>query len=300
MLNFQWMRKLVLVCLCLLLLGAGAEAEAPTFVRLLRNAEGKPSALQTAITRYASQSGVTVDLVGVVHVGDLAYYQALNRHLKGYDGVLFEAVLDEGQAVESRRDMARAVGLDYEPRYEIRPDPSHPLTAVQMKLATMLGLAFQPEVMDYSGAQFVHADMTAQEFEKAMQKRGESATTLFLRLLKKSLQRSAELDESELESLNPLALLTREPTEPERQALRRVLAANIGDVEGLAVELQGTALISGRNQRCIRVLTQQLKKGKKRVAILYGAAHMPDFDQRLVNQLKLKRKSQSWLTAWKL
>jgi hypothetical protein len=79
-----------------------------------------------------------------------------------------------------------------------------------------------------------------------------------------------------------------------------VLAANIGDVEGLAVELQGTALITGRNQRCIKVLGQQLKKGRKRVAILYGAAHMPDFDQRLVKQLKLKRKSQSWLTAWKL
>ncbi|GMU53334.1 MAG: hypothetical protein AMXMBFR33_24800 [Candidatus Xenobia bacterium] len=292
------MRKLLLLWLCLLLLPA--RAEGPTFVRLVKNAEGRPSALQTAITRYASKSGVTVDLVGVVHIGDLAYYQALNRQLKAYDAVLFEAVVDEGQAVEGRRDMARAVGLDYEPRYEIRPDPSHPLTAVQMKLASMLGLAYQPEVVDYSGDQFVHADMTAQEFEKSMQKRGENATTLFLRLLKKSLQRSSELEESELENLNPLALLTREPTEAERQALRRVLAANIGDVEGLAVELQGTALITGRNQRCIKVLGQQLKKGRKRVAILYGAAHMPDFDQRLVKQLKLKRKSQSWLTAWKL
>lgn len=292
------MRKLVLVWLCLSLLPAGAEA--PTFVRLVKDAEGKPSALQTAIIRYASKSGVTVDLVGVVHIGDQAYYQALNRQLKAYDAVLFEAVVDEGQSVAGRRDMARAVGLDYQPRYEIRSDPSHPLTAVQMKLANMLGLAFQPEVVDYSGDQFVHADMTTQEFEKAMQKRGESATTLFLRLLKKSLRRSNELDESELEDLNPLALLTREPTETERQALRRVLAAGIGDVEGMAAELQGTALIAARNQRCIKVLGQQLKKGKKRVAILYGAAHMPDFDHQLVKQLKLKRKSQSWLTAWKL
>ena len=48
------------------------------------------------------------------------------------------------------------------------------------------------------------------------------------------------------------------------------------------------------------MLTRQLVDGKKKLAIFYGAAHMPDFDRRLRDEFGLTRQSQEWLTAWDL
>ena len=50
----------------------------------------------------------------------------------------------------------------------------------------------------------------------------------------------------------------------------------------------------------MRVFQKQLAGGKKRIAIFYGAAHMPDFEQRLTKDFGLKRKSTGWHTAWDL
>lgn len=286
--------RLALRLLAVVLLLAPVLGEPPlTFVRVDKDQ------LQTAITRYVLPSGVKVDLVGVVHLGEPEYYAALDKELKGYDAVLFEAILDEGGMVDGRRKAAQTIGIeDYEPRFEMRPDPDNPLTAVQMKLCSMLGLAYQPSSMDYSGKNFVHADMTAQQFEKAMKKNKESAMQLFIKLLKRSLAETEAVD-PELEDINPLVFLARDPTPGEQMALRRVMARHIGDIEGMAVELQGTTLVSGRNGQAVKVMREQLKKGRKKIAILYGAAHMPDFDLRLKG-MGARRTGQKWLAAWKL
>lgn len=276
----------------MLLLLLPLRAESPDFVRVSPDGQ----ALETAITHYVTPSGVKVDLVAVIHLGEPAYYKALDQELTGYDAVLFEAILDEGGAIENRRKMNEAIGIkDYEPHYALRTNPKDPLTAMQLKLCHILGLAFQPDSMSYEAPNFVHADLTAREFEKASKKNKESSAQLFMRLLKGSLAQEPEAGE-----LNPLVFLTRDPTPRERQKLRRVMARHIGEMEGMAVELQGTTLVSGRNQRCLVVLGQQVKKGRKHLAILYGAAHMPDFDRRLTSSLKCRRLGQKWLQAWNL
>ena len=59
--------------------------------RLKRDTKGDPVALQTSIARYVPASGdgkLIVDLIGVVHIGDPAYYEYLKRH--------FEQYLDQG------------------------------------------------------------------------------------------------------------------------------------------------------------------------------------------------------------
>lgn len=264
-----------LLLLLLLLLPARAE---PTFVR------ADQDTLDTSVTHYIFPDGARVDLVAVVHLGDPEYYSALDERLKSYEAVLFEAILDEGDPGQNR---------------ELRSDPSNPLTAVQMKLCRMLGLAYQPASMDYGGRNFVHADMTARQFEKAMKRNNESAMSLFLKLFKRSMAEAGKID-PELAQINPLVFLSRDPTPKEQMALRRVMARSIGEIEGIAVELQGTTLVSGRNQQCLKVLREQLKKGKKRCAILYGAAHMPDFNTRLQKSFKARLVGQEWLTAWKL
>jgi TraB/PrgY/gumN family len=59
-------------------------------------------------------------------------------------------------------------------------------------------------------------------------------------------------------------------------------------------------LVQDRNKACMKVLSQQLTAGKKKIAIFYGAAHMPDFDKRLKEDFGMKRSSDNWIKAWNL
>ena len=44
---------------------------------------------------------------------------------------------------------------------------------------------------------------------------------------------------------------------------------------------KGSTLISGRNKVALDVLRKEIAAGKKKIAIFYGAGHMPDFQKRL-------------------
>ena len=57
-------------------------------------------------------------------------------------------------------------------------------------------------------------------------------------------------------------------------------------------------LIGERNARAIRVLREQLMWNKRRLAIFYGAGHMPDLERRLVQGLGFTLESIEWVTAW--
>jgi len=73
-----------------------AQEEPPLFLRVDKDDQGKPRALQTALATYEIQSGESkgarVDLIGAVHVGERSYYQELNRRFTEYDAVLYELV----------------------------------------------------------------------------------------------------------------------------------------------------------------------------------------------------------------
>ena len=45
---------------------------------------------------------------------------------------------------------------------------------------------------------------------------------------------------------------------------------------------------------------QQIAAGKKKIAIFYGSAHMPDFESRLLQNFGMQRQSVLWLDAWDL
>ena len=79
------------------------EVEIDRFMRVRKNGAGKPEALETSITRYetvnAAGERVTVDLIGVVHIGEKEYYQELNKQFEQYDALLYELVAPEGTRV---------------------------------------------------------------------------------------------------------------------------------------------------------------------------------------------------------
>ena len=58
----------------------------------------------------------------------------------------------------------------------------------------------------------------------------------------------------------------------------------------------GSTIIGQRNRKCLAVLDRELKKGKKRIGVFYGAGHMRDLEHRL-GTLGFAPRRTWWLRA---
>ena len=279
----------LLILLLLLLHSAWAEVTPHRPIRCQRNARAQLYAMETAITHFKHPTrGYTVDLISVVHVGPDEYYARLNKAFKKYDAVLYELIADgsEGRPVP-------LVGAD---------TSDNPLSMAQHGLSSVLGLGFQLDHVDYSPQNFIHADVSPEEFQKSMSQHQESFLKVFLRSLQTGGMESPEA-EKELDQVNLLGLLSKGPSPPDRVHLRRSMAILFSKPEQMTELLEGPGggtLISTRNQKALNVLRQQIKKGKKHLAIFYGAAHMLDMEKRLTKEFGVKFTGQTWLPAWDL
>ena len=271
---------LVLACLIPTLPAAGAD-----FIRIERNENRDPAALQTAIAKYVpagGQQGVEIDLVAVVHIGEKAYYERLNKEFEKYDAVLYELVAPEGN----------------KPPKDAERKSDNPVAMLQQGMKLFLRLEHQLEVVDYQKANFIHADLSPEGMKKAMKERGDDQTTIVLGVIADFL-RKKNLDADKPEPQAPDISLA-DLLNPKK--FKRMMAQQFEDAGG-DVSLGGTInrlLVEDRNKACIKVLQQQLTAGKKKIAIFYGAAHMPDFDKRLKEDFGMKRTESEWITAWNL
>lgn len=271
-------------------LAADAEPAVPKgapskFIRLDRDAAGEPQGLQTAIVRYTStdpaQGDLVVDLVGAVHVGDKSYYESLNKQFETYDVVLYELVAPPGTRVPKGSKTG-----------------GHPVAMLQNGLKDMLQLEHQLEQVDYTKDNMVHADMSADEFAKSMKDHNENFFTLFFRMMGQAMAQQAlqknKSNGSEIDLLSALFDKNRSG------AVKRVIAEQFENLDGMMDALGGTVLITERNKVVIKKLAEQIAGGKKKVAIFFGAGHMSDIEKQLVADFRLRRASEQWLTAWKL
>jgi hypothetical protein len=92
---------------------------------------------------------------------------------------------------------------------------------------------------------------------------------------------------------------------PDDRALRlkRIMAEQFEDMETATAVLdgpEGSTIVTERNKAALRVLRQQFDAGHARIAIFYGAAHLPDMEERLDADFHLKPGGTKWLTAWDL
>jgi hypothetical protein len=259
--------------------------EAGKFIRLGRSEKGDAVALEVSIVKCVpmdcSKDRPTVDLISAVHVAEPDYYDRLNKLFKQYDAVLYELVAPEGITVP--QDGARS---------------GHPVSMLQQGMTRMLELEFQLDGIDYRRANLIHADMSAEQFAESMKKRGESMFQVFFRLMGYAMAQQAN---------NPaggdVRLLVALFSKNRALALKRVLAEQMEDLEGSLNVIdgpEGSTLISERNKVALKVLRKQLSKGKNRLAIFYGAGHMPDFIQRLRDDFGLAPIETRWLAAWDL
>lgn len=269
---------------------ASPAAEGMDYIRYVEES-GVSSRLQTAVVRF--QKGRTiVDLVGVVHLGDAAYFENLNALLKGYDAVLYEMVGGK---------YSPETGADLEVDPEAAPEMGS-VRQLQQLARSFLGLEFQLDGIDYSARNFVHADVGWVEFNTLMQARNQNFATLFSRAL--TLAEEGDVagvpnDEKVMEAMMKRifsAIMTGNSNE-----LKRSVAPLISESESFITQLEGddgTVLISERNRVAMEVLTEEREvRGGGKFAIFYGAGHMPDLEKRLIAEGFTKEKT-IWADAW--
>ncbi len=63
---------------------------------------------------------------------------------------------------------------------------------------------------------------------------------------------------------------------------------------------EGSTLVTERNKVALAKLDKQLSQGKQRIAIFYGAGHLPDMAERLATDFNFHETGTRWLTAWNL
>ncbi len=266
------------------------KSDASGFIRISRDAEGNAQAMQTSVTRYEFENEdgdtVTVDLIGVVHVGEQEYYEQFNEQFKQYDGMLYELVAPEGTVIPKGggRDDAGTI--------------TNPVAALQKGMQASLGLEFQLEHIDYTMDNFIHADMTPEEFAESMKNNDESIGKMFLRAIGSSmaLQNSGKSQGTELKLLRSLM-------SDDKSELREAMAAQMKDLESGMIMFEGregSTIINHRNAKVMEVLQRELDSGKTRLAIFYGAGHLPDMQDRLLDDFSMKRGGRLWMDAWNL
>lgn len=272
----------------LLLLAASpiaALADGTTFVRVSEDEQQQPVALQLAIASYVPRDGdgsVQIDLVSAIHIGDAEYYHELNDRFTDYDAILYELIAAEGAVV---------TGSDSENRGVI--------SSTQIGMKNMLGLSFQLDEIDYTATNFVHADLSPEELSASMDERGESLYVYFWRLFYASIDEYAK-DPLGLKNWNMMSAMLSADSD---NAFKVMLAHEMTDLSKhseILGEDSESAVIGARNQRAIDVLKEQLTGGDKKIAIFYGVAHMPDMEERLLEQLDLVYLDTAWVDAWRL
>ena len=251
------------------------------FVRFVRVGEG--GHLDTAITTYR-KGEVEVLFYGAVHIADEAVYETLNDRFTTCDALLYELVGPP----------------DYRPTKH-RESGFNPLTLLQKGMRNSMELTFQLDVIDYQPENFVHADMTPEEFKSSMEERGESLLSIMFDMMISGMERQREKANAE-DQPEPIKfdLVTAFRSGEGRHLLRMTLATQLEEMEMMAAggKEGGSTLLEGRNEKCLEVLHQQIAAGKKRLGIYYGAAHLPHMERRLVDDLGFEKVGHEWLVAW--
>ncbi|MFT4511436.1 MAG: hypothetical protein ACI89X_003238 [Planctomycetota bacterium] len=273
------MRSLILIPM-LALLASSLPAQKPTdsekdaprqFMRFLENDEG--GFLQVLVATYKSGDR-TLKLYGCVHVAERSFYEGMQKNFEKHDALLYELIADP----------------DVRPFPEMETGGEHWLSMVQDGMGSGLALQGQFACMDYRMKNFVHADMTEDEWADALDEAGKSEFGELMSNPFVEPDREAEAKQKPIDLVE--AFRNGQGISQLRIMMGRVL------VSPEAVPDQPTVIIHGRNEKCLAVLKQQLDSGKKNLGIFYGAAHMEHMEQRLLKDLGWKRVTEEWVSAW--
>jgi hypothetical protein len=258
------------------------------YLRVIHDPGDRAVSLETAIVSFAppmiSETGARVDLVAAVHIADKKYYLELNKRFANYDSVLYELVAPEGTRIPKGGRKEKG--------------GSNLLSTMQLGMKDLLKLEFQLDQIDYTQENFVHADLSGEQFLKSMRDRQEGIGTIFGRLLAYALAKQAKGDDG-----GDMQLLMALFDKNRALSLKRVMADQFREMEEMTAVFEGpkgSTLIAERNKRALEVLKNQIALGKKKIAIFYGAGHMADLERRLRADFSLQPNQTQWVQAWNM
>ncbi len=275
-----FLKYLIWVIFSFSVYGEGIPVPKLDVVRVLERDTQK--VLETIVLSYEKE-GVQLDLVGAVHLADASYYDALNDRFDQYEAVLFEMIGDGKPPKPSKKKKQVLVG---ESKTEMDV-----VSQMYSLYENMLGLELQRDGIDYDKPQFIHADLSHQEFTNLQKQKGE--TVMKFALENTNMEFFENIDQATMLG----AMLTGDST-----ALKHQFIDFLGNSDdSLSEKEDSSVIIRARNEKCLSVLEKKLKQqqGLKKVAVFYGAAHFPDFHQQLTEK-GWEKIGEEWLTAWKV
>lgn len=321
--------RLLALAICVFALGAivgapptlaqnGANGEELWF-RVLRMG-GAPVTMQTSVVRYTglyvaddgAQREVTVDLIGAVHIAEREYYDELNRIFQDYETVVYELVSDSdavGDDVNDEKSKSK--------KLTIGANPLGWISVMQQLFGSALDLTYQMDGIDYGADNLRRGDCSPEELIAQAIANGD----VFAFLMKAVVETLFTTNASDGDAM-PLVLLCAN----DRQlAAKRLFALELekssleelsretktldedeeyeeiedDDALNLLEEDRESAIIHFRNDKALEVVEEELDAGRTKIAVFYGAAHLPDLGAKLELYYDLERSDEiRWLDAW--
>ncbi len=166
---------------------------------------------------------------------------------------------------------------------------------IQTLLANALGLVFQLDAMDHNKPNWRNSDLSVDQVQERLDKAGAESGQLF-----------QMLDGSSFSAKFAGVILKIISLFPSVQAMGKMMMvdmlANADELLGAMPGGMGAMLnviIKDRNQVVMDDLDQALKERPphKDIAIIYGAGHLPDMEQRLTERFGYKESGVQWFAA---
>jgi hypothetical protein len=150
--------------------------------------------------------------------------------------------------------------------------------------------------------------MSPEDFSKSMDDRGDNFFAMFFRMLgrgiaQQSRQQALAQSGQRARGANDAELLMAMFDPKRSHKLKQLMAEQFEDLEGMMSVFEGpdgSTLISERNKVALQALREQIDAGKTKIAIFYGAGHLPDMEKRLLSDFDLRRQGERWCVAWRL
>jgi len=280
-------------------LAQSADTPAPQPYTRIANPDTNVVQLQIALRKFVpiQNTGPTIWLASVMHVGELAYYQALQHFLDAQTVVLYEGI-----------------NPDAHPHHVHDPLPAAPPAgtngdySMQSALARSLGLVFQLDAIDYDRTNFLNSDLSVLQIQNIMAEGrplvANGGTNAPFDVLLQIMDGSSFLgsifkiglqfiaDSPQLQAVAKLTLI---------EAVGR-LKGDLSDVQGLPPDWKKLiqVLIQARNQNLMTDLSAELKKipPSGSIAVFYGTGHMDDLEKRVTSNLHYHTTEDIWLPAF--
>jgi len=266
--------------------------------------DDKRGKLQTAIVTM-KKGDLTVELVGAVHVADPDYYKALTKLFLSYEELLFELVdgqrLKEGLEPKSAPDKSgikvpTTTASEKSPSTEDEDrSPAFKIISGMMhNVGNYFRLQYQTDGIDYHTKNFVHADVSMDEFVQMQADKGESFLDLIRKAMEAQLQIGTDRKAEPRGSQFLLALLG------DSSGLKVAMARQLASADELVNVMEqdgGSVIITERNKKALEILDRETASGRKNLGLFYGAAHLSDIEDRLEKK-GYRRTAERWMTAW--